>query len=152
MDEYSTIAHVIFGGEVKKRKDRYYMLQKQLRQAHMAQTYEVYISVAYMTSIIIGIIGALVGLLLGFLLGGTILHSTNLSNFHLGISIPILSGMAQVIILFISMVILGAIGYIVTFTTFLLIPSFNASERKSQHQQGSAVGCDLHVCHVQGWL
>ncbi|MGA9138838.1 MAG: type II secretion system F family protein [Methanocella sp.] len=132
MDEYSTIAHVIFGGEVKKRKDRYFMLQKQLRQAHMAQTYEVYVSVAYMTSIIIGVIGALLGLLLGFLLGGTILHSTNLSNWHLGISIPILSGMAQVIILFISMVILGAIGYIVTFTTFLLIPSFNASERKSR--------------------
>ncbi len=132
MDEYSTIAHVIFGGEVKKRKDRYFMLQKQLRQAHMAQTYEVYVSVAYMTSIIIGIIGALLGLLLGFLLGGTILHSTNLSGLHLGISIPILNGMAQVIVLFISMVILGAIGYIITFTTFLLIPSFNASERKSR--------------------
>jgi flagellar protein FlaJ len=132
MDEYSTIAHVIFGGEVKKRKDRYFTLQKQLRQAHMAQTYEVYVSVAYLTSIIIGIVGALLGLLFGFLLGGTILHSTNLANVHLGISIPLLSGMAQIIILFLSMVILGAIGYIVTFATFLLIPSFNASERKSK--------------------
>ncbi|OPY29777.1 MAG: flagellar assembly protein J [Methanocella sp. PtaU1.Bin125] len=132
MDEYSTIAHVIFGGEVKKRKDRYFTLQKQLRQAHMAQTYEVYVSVAYLTSIIIGIVGALLGLLLGFLLGGTILESTNLANLHSPISIPFLSGMAKIIVLFVSMVILGAIGYIVTFTTFMLIPSFNASERKSK--------------------
>ena len=132
MDEYSTIAHVIFGGEVKKRKDRYFTLQKQLRQAHMAQTYEVYVSVAYLTSIILGIIGALLGLLLGFLLGGTILKSTNIANLHLGISIPFLSGMAEIIVLFVSMIILGVIGYIVTYTTFMLIPSFNASERKSK--------------------
>ncbi len=132
MDEYSTIAHVIFGGEVKKRKDRYFTLQKQLRQAHMAQTYEVYVSVAYLTSIILGIVGALLGLLLGFLLGGTILKSTNIANLHLGISIPFLSGMAEIIVLFVSMIILGVIGYIVTYTTFMLIPSFNASERKSK--------------------
>ncbi len=131
MDEYSTIAHVIFGGEVKKRKDRYYTLQKQLRQAHMAQTYEVYVSVAYMTSIIVGIIAGLLGLLLGFLLSGTILRSTNFAN-PTGISIPFINTLGQVIVLFVAMIILGAIGYIITFTTFLLIPSFNASERKSR--------------------
>jgi flagellar protein FlaJ len=133
MDEYSTIAHVIFGGEVKKRKDRYYMLQKQLRQAHMAQTYEVYVSVAYMTSIIVGIIGGLLGLLLGFLLGGSILRSTNFAN-PTGVSIPGAAG--QILVLFVAMVILGSVGYIITFTTFLLIPSFNASERKTRINKG----------------
>jgi flagellar protein FlaJ len=133
MDEYSTIAHVIFGGEVKKRKDRYYMLQKQLRQAHMAQTYEVYVSVAYLTSIIIGIIGGLLGLLLGFLLSGSILRSTTFAN-PTGLSIP--GAVGQIIVLFIAMMILGAVGYIITFTTFLLIPSFNASERKSRINKG----------------
>ncbi len=137
MDEYSTIAHVIFGGEVKKRKDRYYMLQKQLRQAHMAQTYEVYVSVAYMTSIIVGIIGGLLGLLLGFLLSGSILRSTNFAN-PTGVSIPFINVIGQVIVLFVAMIILGAIGYIITFTTFLLIPSFNASERKSRINKGLA--------------
>jgi flagellar protein FlaJ len=131
MDEYSTIAHVIFGGEVKKRKERYYTLQKQLRQAHMAQTYEVYVSVAYMTSIIVGVIAGLLGLLLGFLLSGSILKSSNFAN-PTGISIPFIAGIGQIIVLFVAMIILGAIGYIVTFTTFLLIPSFNASERKSR--------------------
>jgi len=136
MDEYSTIAHVIFGGEVKKRKERYYNLQKQLRQAHMAQSYEVYVSVAYLTAIIVGIVCALLGLLLGFMLGGSIIHSSNLANLHFPIRLPIINAFAQVIVLFISMVVLGAIGYIVTFTTFLLIPSFNASERKSKINKG----------------
>ena len=135
MDEYSTIAHVIFGGEVKKRKERYYALQKQLRQAHMAQTYEVYVSVAYLTSIIIGVTGGLLGLLLGFLLGGTILRSINFAN-PTGISIPLLSSLSQVIVIFVAMAILGIIGYIITFATFLLIPSFNASERKSKINKG----------------
>jgi flagellar protein FlaJ len=135
MDEYSTIAHVIFGGEVKKRKDRYYTLQKQLRQAHMAQTYEVYVSVAYLTSIIVGVISGLLGLVLGFLLGGTILRSINFSN-PTGVSMPWLSGLGEIIVVFIAMFILGAIGCIITFTTFMLIPSFNASERKSKINKG----------------
>jgi len=49
MDEFSTIAHVIFGGEVRKHKEKYYGLQKSLRQAHMAQSYEIYASVAYLS-------------------------------------------------------------------------------------------------------
>lgn len=133
MDEYSTIAHVIFSGEVKKRKERYYTLQKQLRQAHMAQSYEVYVSVAYLTSIIVGIVGALLGMLLGFLLGGTIIRS--IAN-PTSVSIPMLSSLGPLIVLLAAMIILGVIGYFVTFTVFLLIPSFNASERKSKINKG----------------
>lgn len=133
MDEYSTIAHVIFGGEVKKRKDRYYMLQKQLRQAHMAQTYEVYVSVAYLTSVIVAAVSGVLGLLLGFVLGGTIIKNTHINA---GISIPALNSLGLIIVVFIFMVILGAIGYVITFTTFLLIPSFNASERKTRINKG----------------
>lgn len=137
MDEYSTIAHVIFSGEVKKRKERYYTLQKQLRQAHMAQTYEVYVSVAYLTSVIVGIVGGLLGLLLGFLLGGTIIRSIGVSMSNpFGFTIPFLDIIAQVLVLCVAMIIMAAVGYAITFITFLLIPSFLASERKSRINKG----------------
>ena len=68
MDELSTIAHLIFGGEVKKHRENFYTLQKQLRQAHMAQSYEVYASVAYLVAMIVGFIGAIFGVLIAFLI------------------------------------------------------------------------------------
>ena len=136
MDEYSQIAHVIFGPEVKKRKERYYQLQKQLRQAHMAKSYEVYVSVAYMTSIILAVVGAMLGLLIGFLLRGLIINSTTMTNLHMPANMSWITPFASIIVVFVSMVILGAIGYAITFSVFLLIPSFNASERKSRINKG----------------
>lgn len=136
MDDYTQLAHVIFGPEVKKRKERYYQLQKQLRQAHMAQSYEVYVSVAYLTSIIAAVVGAMLGLMLGFLLRGVIINSTSFTNLHMPVNMQWVTPFAGIIVLFVSMVILGAIGYGITFMAFLLIPSFNASERKSRINKG----------------
>lgn len=136
MDEYSQIAHVIFGPEVKKRKERYYQLQKQLRQAHMAKSYEIYVSVAYLTSIILAVVGAMLGLVIGFLLRGFIINSTTMTNLHMPASMNWLTPFASIIVVFVSMVLLGAIGYAITFSSFLLIPAFNASERKSRINKG----------------
>lgn len=136
MDDYSQIAHVIFGNEVKKRRERYYSLQKQLRQGHMATSYEVYVSVAYLTSIIIGIIGALVGIVLGFLLRNVILSNTNFANIRLPFSTAALLPYAGIIVLFVSMIVMSVIGAAVTYGIFMLIPSFNASERKSKINKG----------------
>jgi len=55
-----------------------------------------------------------------------------MTGVHAPAGLSFLSGLAEILVLFVFMVILGAIGYIITFTVFLLIPSFNASERKSR--------------------
>ncbi|WP_424359408.1 type II secretion system F family protein [Methanocella sp. MCL-LM] len=136
MDEFSQIAHVIFGPEVKKRKERYYQLQKQLRQAHMAQSYEVYVSVAYLSSIIAGIVGAMFGLIVGFLLRGVIINSFSMTNLHMPDSMSWVFPFASIIVLLVTTILLGALGYIITFSIFLLIPSFNASDRKSRINKG----------------
>jgi flagellar protein FlaJ len=132
MDEFSTIAHTIFGGEVKKRKEKYYGLQKQLRQARMAVSYEVYVSVAYLISIIVGFVGALLGVFIAFMINRMLTTSGNFTNFHLPPALAWLTSFSDVIIIFLGMGIMAAIGFFLTYTVIMLIPSFNASERKTK--------------------
>jgi flagellar protein FlaJ len=132
MDELSTIAHVIFGGEVRKHKDKYYALQKQLRQAHMAQPYEVYVSVAYLISMIVGFIGALIGVFVAFLVLGMINSKGNFTNIHLPSTLSWLTPFTDVIVIFLGMSIMAVLGYYITFTVIMLIPAINASDRKSK--------------------
>lgn len=132
MDELSTIAHVVFGGEVRKHKERYYTLQKQLRQAHMAQPYEVYASIAYLVSMIVGFVGALIGVVIAFLILGMINSQGNFTNIHMPESLTWITPFTDIIILFLGMTIMAVFGYYVTHTVIMFIPAINASDRKSK--------------------
>ncbi len=132
MDELSTIAHVVFGGEVRKHKDRYYTLQKQLRQAHMAQSYEVYASVAYLVSIIVGLVGAVIGIVIAFLVLGILNSQGNFTNIHLPETLAWIIPFTDVIIIILGMAIMAVFGYYVTHTVIMVIPAVNASDRKSK--------------------
>lgn len=132
MDEFSTIAHTIFGGEVKKRKEKYYALQKQLRQARMAQSYEVYVSVAYLVSIITGFVGALLGVVFAFLILRMVDSSGNFTNVHLPDTLGFIAPFTDIIVIFVGMALMSLLGYAITFSVIMLIPSFNSSERKTK--------------------
>src|SRR5271157_97448 len=132
MDQFSTIAHVVFGGEVRKHKERFYSLQKQLRQAHMAQSYEVYASVAYLIAMIVGFVGALFGVVIAFLILGMINSNGNFTNVHMPDTMAWVTPFTDIIIIFLGMTIMAVFGYYVTYTVIMLIPSINASDRKSR--------------------
>ncbi len=132
MDEFSTIAHIVFGGEVRKHKEKYYNLQKQLRRAHMAQSYEVYASVAYLVSMIVGFIGALVGVVAAFLILNRINSQGNFTNIHMPESLAWITPFTDILVIFLGMSIVAVFGYYVTYTVIMVIPSINASDRKSK--------------------
>ncbi|AFC99788.1 putative type II secretion system protein F [Methanocella conradii HZ254] len=132
MDELSTIAHVIFGGEVRKHKEKFYTLQKQLRQAHMAQSYEVYASVAYLISMLVGFAGALIGVVVALLILGMINSRGNFTNIHMPETLAWLTPFTDIIIIFLGMSIMAVLGYYITYTVIMLIPAINASDRKSK--------------------
>lgn len=132
MDEFSTIAHVVFGGEVRKHKEKFYTLQKQLRQAHMAQSYEVYASVAYLVSMVVGFVGALFGVVIAFLILGMINSGGNFTNIHMPDSLTWITPFTDIIVIFLGMSIMAVFGYYITYTVIMLIPSINASDRKSK--------------------
>lgn len=132
MDEFSTIAHTIFGGEVKKRKEKYYTLQKQLRQARMAQSYEVYVSVAYLTSIIAGFVGAILGAVFAFLILRTVDTGGNFTNIHLPEALGFIAPFTDIIVIFLGMALMALVFGLISFGVIMVIPSFNASERKTK--------------------
>lgn len=132
MDEFSTIAHVVFGGEVRKNKDRYYSLQKQLRQAHMAQSYEVYASVAYLVSMIVGFLGALIGIVIAFIVLGLVSSQGNFTNIHLPETLAWIAPFVDIIVIIIVMTIMAVFCFLITYMVFMLVPYINASDRKSK--------------------
>jgi flagellar protein FlaJ len=132
MNEFSTIAHVVFGGEVRKRKEKFYSLQKQLRQAHMAQPYEIYASVAYLVSMIVGFLGALIGIVIAFLILGVINSQGNFTNIHMPQSLTWITPFTDVIIIFLGMAVMAVFCYYVTLTVIMFLPAINASDRKSK--------------------
>lgn len=132
MDELSTIAHVIFGGEVRKHKEKFYTLQKQLRQAQIAQSYEVYASVAYLISMLVGFAGALIGVVVALLILGMINSRGNFTNIHMPETLAWLTPFTDIIIIFLGMSIMAVLGYYITYTVIMLIPAINASDRKSK--------------------
>lgn len=60
------IPYIILGDKIKARKDSFENLQKQLNQARIPISHEMYISNAIFYSIIAGIAGALIGLFLTY--------------------------------------------------------------------------------------
>jgi flagellar protein FlaJ len=132
MDELSSIAHLIFGSTVKKRKESYYSLQKQLRQAHMAQSYEIYASVAYLISIVVGFVGAIVGVLIAFVIMNMVNAGGNFTDIHLPETLTWITPFTNIIIIFLGTTIMAVLGYYVTHTIIMFIPAFNASDRKSK--------------------
>ncbi len=132
MDELSTIALMIFGGEVKKHRENFYTLQKQLRQAHMAQSYEVYASVAYLVGMIVGFIGAIFGVVIAFLILRVVNANGNFTNVHMPDTLTWITPFTDVIVIFMGMALMAIFGYYITYTVILFIPSLNASDRKSK--------------------
>jgi flagellar protein FlaJ len=58
---------IILGDKMKEREDKYYTLKKELKQARMSMSYEMYLSNIIFYSILAGLAGAILGLIVAFL-------------------------------------------------------------------------------------
>ena len=64
MNRLNKLAFAIFGKFVRKNKESYFPVKLSIKQAHIAMPWDIYVSSAYLYSIIIGFIGFVIGLLL----------------------------------------------------------------------------------------
>lgn len=69
MNRSNKLAFAIFGNFVRRNKERYFSVRSSIKQVHIAIPWDIYVSSAYLYSIITGFIGVLSGLLLAHLLG-----------------------------------------------------------------------------------
>jgi flagellar protein FlaJ len=68
MNRLNKLAFAIFGNFVRRNKERYFSVRSSIKQVHIAIPWDIYVSSAYLYSIITGFIGILSGLLLAPLL------------------------------------------------------------------------------------
>ncbi|WP_406661303.1 type II secretion system F family protein [Methanolobus sp. ZRKC3] len=124
------IPFLLLGTHIKARKQNYVNLQKQLNQARLPISHEMYISNAIFYSIIAGIAGALLGLLLTYVIVGLVGLPENITKMTFGPSMVFLLEYKEIFIaLFITIIFMVGLGGVV-YSIFMLYPGFQAGERK----------------------
>ena len=126
------VPFVLLGTKIKARKQNYVNLQKQLNQARIPVSHEMYISNAIFYSILAGIFGAFLGLFLTYIIIELVGLPDKLTKLTFSPSMAFLLSYKEIFIaFFITIVFIVGLGGLV-YNIFMLYPGFQAGERKSK--------------------
>jgi flagellar protein FlaJ len=126
------IPYVLLGDKIKARRENYENLQKQLNQARIPISHEMYISNAIFYSIVAGIAGALIGLFLTYTVVVLVGLPDQLTNVTFSPRMAWLLSFKELFVgVFITAIFIVGMGGIV-YALFMLFPGFQASERKAK--------------------
>ena len=127
MNSYERFCFNLLGSRMKGRRDQYTQLRNDIISARLKTPFEVYISTALITSVIVGLLAAvLLGILSWVLkLPLMIKYSGSLPDFIVGLT-PYSVILGTIAIMIFSLLVFGGITYLV----FLLYPSVEAGNRR----------------------
>ncbi|WP_094228690.1 type II secretion system F family protein [Methanolobus psychrotolerans] len=126
------IPYVLVGDKIKARKENYENLQKQLNQARIPISHEMYISNAIFYSIAAGIVGAIIGLFLTYTTIVLVGLPEKITNITFSPRFAVLLEFKEIFLaFFITSVFMIGMGGIV-YALFMLFPGLQASERKAK--------------------
>lgn len=121
---------VLLGDKIKARQEKFYNLRIALRQARVPMSYEMYISNALFYSFISGIIGAIIGLLIAYIIVSVVGLPPAITHLTFTESTAWLLKYRNISISIFIMIFLTALFGGITYGLFLLLPAFQAGERK----------------------
>lgn len=128
--KYTQRAVYLFANYIKQN-DRYNELRKKMRQAYLFIPYEEYVSVAFLTSIVLGIAGFLAGLLLGFVaFRGLKLPAVSVTNKQFADFLLVFSPYKIELLIALTGILSLIIIITLVYSLFLMYPSLQASIRK----------------------
>ncbi|WP_246275995.1 type II secretion system F family protein [Methanolobus zinderi] len=126
------IPFVLLGTQIKAKKQNYVNLQKQLNQARIPISHEMYISNAVFYSVLAGVLGALLGLVITYFIIAIIGLPENLTKLTFSPGMAFLLDYKEIFVaFFITIVFIVGLGGLV-YTIFMLYPGFQAGERKTK--------------------
>ncbi|MDW7732325.1 MAG: type II secretion system F family protein, partial [Methanolobus sp.] len=126
------VPFILLGTQIKARKQNYVNLQKQLNQARIPISHEMYISNAVFYSVLAGVLGAFLGLFLTYVIIGLIGLPDNLTKLTFSPGMVFLLQYKEIFVaFFITIISIAGLGGLV-YTIFMLYPGFQAGERKSK--------------------
>ena len=128
MNRSNKLAFAIFGDFVRKNKKSYFSVRSSIKQGHIALPWDIYVSSAYLYSIITGSIGVVFGLLLSPLWG--IFYS----NYIPALPGPKLDFKGYGELLFTTLIILFICMFLAMFSYYLIMayPGMVSKIRKSK--------------------
>ena len=121
---------IILGDKMKEREDRYYNLKKELKQARMAMSYEMYLSNIIFYSVLAGLIGAILGVIVAFLVIVVIGLPEQITNLTFGPKTAWILDFKELIVGAIIFIFLTLALGGTTLILFLMYPKFRVGERK----------------------
>ncbi len=126
------IPFVIIGENINDKKDNYVNLQRQLKQARIPVSYEMYISNAIFYSVISALLGAIIGLFLAYTAILLVGLPETITNLTFGPRMAALLQFKEIFLaLFITIVFTIGMGGLV-YSLFMIYPGLQASERKAK--------------------
>ncbi|MBN1431683.1 MAG: type II secretion system F family protein [Methanomicrobiaceae archaeon] len=127
MNSYERFCFALFGKRAKRKKDNYLSLRTDMIRARMKIPFEVYISTAYFSSIVAGIMAALFFSLITYLLRlpEIIVYKGNVPDIIIEMSKYSLI-IGTVVVLVLSLIVIGGM----TYSIFLIYPGIMAGERR----------------------
>ncbi len=126
------IPFAILGDHIQSQSQKYESLRKQLKQARISISYEMYLSNAIFYSVLAGVVGAILGVIAAYLILNVITLPDQLTKLTFSQSSAWLLAFRD---LFIAFFVMGFLTVVVgggVYVMFLLYPSLVAGERKSK--------------------
>lgn len=127
MNSYERFCFSIFGKRAKRKKDEFLSLRTDMIRARMKTPFEIYLSTAYFSSIIAGLLAALMFSLFTYLLRlpEIFVYKGNVPDIIIAMSRYSLI-IGTVLVLIISLLVVGGLIY----SLFLIYPGIMAGERR----------------------
>lgn len=127
MNSYERVCFNLLGERMKAKRDDFLYLRNDMMRARMTVPFEAYMSTAYITSAIVGLI---FGLLIGFVtyllrLPDLIVYYGSLPDFIMALN-PFKIIIGAAIVMVVCLIVFGGITYAI----FLIYPGIMAGERK----------------------
>ncbi|WP_342305152.1 type II secretion system F family protein [Methanolobus sp. ZRKC5] len=126
------IPFVLIGDKIKAKRANYRNLQKQLNQARIPISHEMYISNAIFYSIVAGIVGAIIGLFLTYTAIVLVGLPDQITNLTFSPGLAALLEYKEIFLGFLITIVfmIGMSGLV--YALFMIFPGFQASERKGK--------------------
>jgi len=121
---------IILGDKMKEREEQYYTLKKELKQARMAMSYEMYLSSIIFYSVLAGLVGALLGLIVAFLVIVVIGLPDQITNLTFSKEMAWILDFKELIVGAIIFIFLTLALGGTTLVLFMMYPKFLVGERK----------------------
>ncbi|MBW6470585.1 MAG: type II secretion system F family protein [Methanosarcinaceae archaeon] len=129
---FKMIPFVILGDKMKAKKAKYVNLQLQLKQARMPISYEMYLSNAIFYSIVGGIVGAILGFFTTYIVIMVVGLPDQITKLTFGPSTAWILNYKEIIVSLFIVIFLTVLFAGIIYGLFMLLPGFQASERKGK--------------------